>query len=163
MLRGLVWRLVCLVFYFDAWWHMNSRKLEKGTPDPVTLYWWRRFVFQCQSTGISVVVMESWVIWTRLIPRAKWHSCLHNGALCSFLATLRLLRQRENHPQFSGTMLVSQCRYLLVMNVNFGPGMWKGTSEMIRVTDIHKSAALRYALICIVTRLISDVHIQHWK
>ena len=24
--------------------------------------------------------------------------------------------------------------------------------------DIHKSAALRYALLCIVTRLISDVH-----
>ena len=24
--------------------------------------------------------------------------------------------------------------------------------------DIHKSAALRYALLCIVTRLISDIH-----
>ena len=26
--------------------------------------------------------------------------------------------------------------------------------------DIHKSTALRYALLCIVTRLISDVHFR---
>ena len=38
-----------------------------------------------------------------LIPETKWHSCLHNRALCSYLATLRLLRQRENNTQFSGT------------------------------------------------------------
>ena len=38
-----------------------------------------------------------------LIPETKWHSCLHNRALCSYLATLRLLCQRENNPQFLGT------------------------------------------------------------
>ena len=44
------------------------------------------------------------------------------------------------------------------LNVNFGPVMWKWTSEMRRVT-IHKSrVAKRSAFMYIVTSLISDVH-----
>ena len=54
------------------------------------------------------IVTDSVVFWKIqkfdwLIPETKWHSCLHNRALCSYLVTLRLLRQRENNPQFSGT------------------------------------------------------------
>ena len=55
-----------------------------------------------------ITITESVVLWKIqkfdwLIPETKWLSCLHNSALCSYLATLRLLRQRENNPQFSGT------------------------------------------------------------
>ena len=56
----------------------------------------------------NYIITDSVVLWKIqkfdwLIPETKWHSCLHNRALCSYLATLRLLRQRENNPQFSGT------------------------------------------------------------
>ena len=56
----------------------------------------------------SNIITDSVVLWKIqkfdwLIPETKWHSCLHNRALCSYLATLRLLRQRENNPQFLGT------------------------------------------------------------
>ena len=55
-----------------------------------------------------VIITDSVVLWKIkkfdwLIPETKWHSCLHNRALCSYLATLRLLRQGGNNPQFSGT------------------------------------------------------------
>ena len=55
-----------------------------------------------------LIITDSVLLWKIqkfdwLIPETKWHSCLHNRALCSYLATLRLLRQRENNPQFSGT------------------------------------------------------------
>ena len=55
-----------------------------------------------------LIITDSVVLWKIqkfdwLIPETKWHSCLHNRTLCSYLATLRLLRQRENNPHFSGT------------------------------------------------------------
>ena len=55
-----------------------------------------------------LIITDSVVLWKIhkfdwLIPETKWYSCLHNRALCSNLATLRLLRQRENNPQYSGT------------------------------------------------------------
>ena len=58
------------------------------------------------------IITDSVVLWKIqkfdwLIPETKWHSCLHNRTLCSYLATLLLLRQRENNPQFSGTNLYS--------------------------------------------------------
>ena len=54
------------------------------------------------------IITDSVVLWKIkkfdwLIPETKRHSCLHNRALCGYLATLRLLHQRENNPQFSGT------------------------------------------------------------
>ena len=58
------------------------------------------------------IITDSVVLWEIqkfdwLIPETKRHSCLHNRALCSYLATLRLLRQRENNPQFSGTTSIA--------------------------------------------------------
>ena len=49
--------------------------------------------------------------------------------------------------------------FIYELNVNFGPVMWKWTSEMRRVT-IHtfKRVAKRSDFKYIVTRLISDVH-----
>ena len=48
------------------------------------------------------IITDCVVLWKiqkfdRLIPETKWHSCLHNRALCSYLATMRLLHQRENN------------------------------------------------------------------
>ena len=62
------------------------------------------------SSEYTCIITDSVVLWKIqkfdwLISEAKWHSCLHNRTLCSYLATLRLLRQRENNPQFSGTYL----------------------------------------------------------
>ena len=56
----------------------------------------------------SNIITDSVVLWKIqkfdwLIPEIKWHSCLHNRALCSYLATLQLLRLRENNTLFSGT------------------------------------------------------------
>ena len=56
----------------------------------------------------NVIITDSVVLWKIqkfdwLIPETKLHSWLHNRALCSYLATLRLLCQRENNPHFSGT------------------------------------------------------------
>ena len=87
------------------------------------------------------IITDSVVLWKIqkfdwLIPETKWHSCLHNRALCSYLATLRLLRQRENNPQFSGHASIA-----MSVIISFECKFWSC-----------------YALLCIVTRLISDVH-----
>ena len=55
-----------------------------------------------------LIITDSDVLWKIqkfdwLISETKWHSWLHNRALCSYLATLRLLRQRENNQQFPRT------------------------------------------------------------
>ena len=70
-----------------------------------SILFWYIGVKQCI---YGLIITDSVVLWTIqkfdwLKPETKWHSCLHNRALCSYLATLRLLRQRENNPQFSGT------------------------------------------------------------
>ena len=70
--------------------------------------WWYSNQIRTVSSYRNSVITDSVMLWKIqdfdwLIPETKWHSYLHNRALCSYLATLRLLRQRENNPQFSGT------------------------------------------------------------
>ena len=92
--------------------------------------------FELNNYYIAHIITDSVVLWKIqkfdwLLPETKWYSCLHNRALCSYLAALRLLRQRENNQRFRGH------------------------------TSIAMSVIISYALLCIVMRLISDVHLRN--
>ena len=66
----------------------------------------------------TVCVMENTEIWLA-DTRNKVTFYLHNRTLCSYLATLRVLRQRENKLQFSGTY-----KYRNVGNYKFWMLIW---------------------------------------
>ena len=65
---------------------------------------WKYLIFYLFSYIIRTDSIVLWKIqnFDWLISETKWHSCLHNRALCSYLATLRLLRQREKIRSFRG-------------------------------------------------------------
>ena len=105
----LVWK-----HFWEDWFILKYNNAKRSIPTHPTfvdsMIPILTFAFElCPPKSIHfTIITDSVVLWKIqkfdwLIPETNWHSCLHNKALWSYLATLRLLRQRENNPQFSGT------------------------------------------------------------
>ena len=78
-----------------------------------------------------------------------------------YALNLLLLRQCEYYPQCRRSLehLLTQLMSVIIsFGVNFDAVMWTWTSQMRRVTIYIK--ALRYVLLCMLPRLISDVQVH---